>query len=234
MRALLSFCPPEVLDWNSIELHDVDGGARRSRLLPRRLLLCDLCRGRSAPAAALSRSSRTARTARGSTIGGTGLGISAHCAASGGGARTMPASPPADDAARLRPASRPAGPDRGLARRRDRRALRRLLQRHPRDDGRHAGSGRAIAGYLGFQAKAATLVERHLRGDICPTASYLSTCKGTFETLRQTRSMSAQPPRQLCRRFAHLGDEALAVRLVQAMLRRHHADRRDAAAGGSR
>ena len=110
-----------------------DGGARRSRLLPGGLLLCDLCRGRPAPAAALPRFARTQGPAR--------LDDRRHRAwhlgalpRPGSSARLCALLSPSPNAA-------PSPPHHGQPARieawRMRRSmpLRRLLSRHARDDG---------------------------------------------------------------------------------------------------
>jgi multiple sugar transport system substrate-binding protein len=80
IRALLSFCPPQVLDWNSIKLHEMMVAEDHFVYCPavycyatyaeadqrRPLRFADLP-GASGP------------SPKGSTIGGTGLAISAHC-----------------------------------------------------------------------------------------------------------------------------------------------------------
>src|SRR6185503_394860 len=79
LRELVSLCPDHVLDWNSIALHDVMAARDDLVFCPavycyatyaeadqRRPLRFHDFPGPSGP--------------RGSTIGGTGLGISAHCA----------------------------------------------------------------------------------------------------------------------------------------------------------
>ncbi|HVR67996.1 MAG TPA: extracellular solute-binding protein [Verrucomicrobiae bacterium] len=164
MRALLSFCPKEALDWSSIDLHDVMVGRDD-------LVFCPAVYCYATYAEADQR-----RTLRfhdfpgprgpgGSTIGGTGLGISAHCA-----------HPEAAMAFARYAAS--AETQRGFAQHHGQPA-RIEAWRDGEIDARFGGCYSAtlrtmeqcwirprFAGYLGFQAKAGTLIERHLRGDI--------------------------------------------------------------------
>jgi multiple sugar transport system substrate-binding protein len=164
MRALLSLCPREALDWNSIELHDV-------MVARDDLVFCPAVYCYATYAEADQR-----RPLRfhdfpgphgplGSTIGGTGLGLSAHCKnpeAVLTYAR-FAASAATQSAFALhhgQPARKEAWTDAAI-------------------DARFAGcysSTRAtmdgcwirprFAGYLGFQAKAGPLIEQHLRGGI--------------------------------------------------------------------
>ena len=79
MRALLSFCPKEALDWNSIDLHDV-------MVARDDLVFCPAVYCYATYAEVDQRQTLRfhdfpgPRGPGGSTIGGTGLGISAHCA----------------------------------------------------------------------------------------------------------------------------------------------------------
>ncbi len=164
MRALLSLCPGEALGWNSIELHEfmvarddlvfcpaVYCYATYAQADQRRPLRFHDFPGPNGPA--------------GSTIGGTGLGISAHCAnpeAALTYAR-FAASVAAQRAFALhhgQPARIEAWTDATI-------------------DARFGGCFRAtlptmqacwirprFAGYLGFQAKAGDLIEQHLRGGV--------------------------------------------------------------------
>lgn len=78
MRALLAFCPPESLDWNSIELHDVM--AARDDLVFCPAVYCYATYAEADHAHPLRfHDFPGPQGHRGSTIGGTGLGISAHC-----------------------------------------------------------------------------------------------------------------------------------------------------------
>ena len=167
MRALLALCPPEALDWNSIELHDAM--ASREDLVFCPAVYCyatyaesDLLHplrfhdlpGPGGPA--------------GSTIGGTGLGVSAHGSAPEAAlayARFVATA----EVQRLfalnhgQPARRETWAD-------------------PEIDARFGGCYSAtlrtmeqcwirprFKGYLGFQAKAGNLIEQHLRRAISET-----------------------------------------------------------------
>ena len=78
MRELLEFCPPESLDWNSIELHDVM--AARDDLVFCPAVYCYATYAEADHAHPLRFHDFPGPNGpRGSTIGGTGLGISAHC-----------------------------------------------------------------------------------------------------------------------------------------------------------
>jgi multiple sugar transport system substrate-binding protein len=164
MRALLVLCPREVLDWNSIELHDAMVARDDLAFCPavycyatyaeadqRRPLRFHDFPGPHGP--------------RGSTIGGTGLGISAHCAnpeAALTYARfaAAAATQRAFAAHHGQPARIEAWRDSTL---------------DVRFGGCYGATQRTMeqcwirprfAGYLGFQAKAGPLIERHLRGEI--------------------------------------------------------------------
>jgi multiple sugar transport system substrate-binding protein len=164
MRALLSLCPAEALDWNSIELHDVMVARDDLAFCPavycyatyaeadqRRPLCFHDFPGPRGPA--------------GSTIGGTGLGISAHCA-NPEAALTY---------ARFAAA---AATQRAFALHHGQPA-RIEAWTDPAIDARFGGCYGAtlktmeqcwirprFAGYLKFQAAAGTLIEQHLRGAI--------------------------------------------------------------------
>jgi multiple sugar transport system substrate-binding protein len=164
MLALLALCPHEALDWNSIELHD-------AMVARDDLIFCPAVYCYATYAEADQRRPLRfhdfpgPRGPQGSTIGGTGLGISAHCAnpeAALAYAR-FAASAPAQRTFALhhgQPARVDAWQDADI-------------------NARFGGCYRAtfktmeqswirprFAGYLGFQAKAGQMIERHLRGDI--------------------------------------------------------------------
>ncbi len=164
MRALLSLCPREALDWNSIELHDV-------MVARDDLVFCPAVYCYATYAEADQRRPLRfhdfpgPRGPRGSTIGGTGLGLSAHCAhpeAALTYAR-FAASAAAQAAFALhhgQPARIDAWRNVGI---------------NARFNGCYGDTLRTIegcwirprfAGYLGFQAKAGPLIEQHLRGEI--------------------------------------------------------------------
>ncbi len=164
MRALLSLCPAQALDWNSIELHDV-------MVARDDLVFCPAVYCYATYAEADQRRPLRfhdfpgPRGPGGSTIGGTGLGVSAHCAhpeAAMAYAR-FAASAETQRAFALhhgQPARIEAWRDAAL---------------DARFGGCYGGTLRTLeqcwirprfAGYLGFQAKAGPLIERHLRGEI--------------------------------------------------------------------
>lgn len=164
MRALLDLGPPEVLDWNSIELHD-------AMVARDDLVFCPAVYCYATYAEADQRRPLRfhdfpgPRGPGGSTIGGTGLGISAH------GARPDAALLYAQFAAS-------AAAQRAFALHHGQPA-RQEAWSDPVIDARFGGCYGAtlhtmeqcwirprFAGYLGFQAQAGDLIERHLRGDI--------------------------------------------------------------------
>jgi multiple sugar transport system substrate-binding protein len=164
MRALLSLCPKEALDWNSIDLHDVM--VARDDLIFCPAVYCYATYAEADQRRALRFHDFPGPCGpRGSTIGGTGLGISAHCA-----------HPELAMAFARHAAS--AETQRGFAQHHGQPA-RIEAWRDGAIDARFGGCYSAtlrtmeqcwirprFAGYLGFQAKAGTLIERHLRGDI--------------------------------------------------------------------
>ena len=175
LRDLLALSPPECLDWNSIALHDQMAGRDD-------LLFCPAVYGFVTYAEA-----DRAKPLRfhdlpgpngpqGSTIGGTGLGISAHCAHPGAAlayARYLarPDTQRAFAAHHGQPAHVSAWEDRDI----DLRfggsfgATRRTIEAawvRPRHNG-----------YLRFQAEAGTLIEACLRGDMAEAALYDALCR---------------------------------------------------------
>lgn len=164
INALLSYCPPEALDWNSIELHDAM--ATRDDLV-----FCPAVYGYYTYAEAdqrrpLSFHDFAGPAGRaGSTIGGTGLALSARC------------TEPDAALAYLRFAAELAT-QRGFALHHGQPAHAAIW----RDSAIDAGFGGAFgataatfgpawvrprhAGYLGFQEVGGDLVEAHLRGTI--------------------------------------------------------------------
>jgi multiple sugar transport system substrate-binding protein len=164
MRALLALCPTQALDWNSIELHDAMAArddlafcpavycyATYAEADPRRPLRFHNFPGPHGPA--------------GSTIGGTGLGISAHCSnpeAALTYARFAASAAAQSEFARHH--GQPARIDAWQSKEIDARfggcygatmKTMELCWMRPR-----------FAGYLGFQAKAGPLIEQHLRGEV--------------------------------------------------------------------
>jgi multiple sugar transport system substrate-binding protein len=164
MRALLALSPAEALDWSSIALHDAM--AERDDLAFCPAVYCYATYAESDQRRPLRFHDFPGPTGpRGSTIGGTGLGISAHCAhpdAALAYAR-FAASEAAQRAFALhhgQPARREAWMDATI---------------DARFGGCYGATLRTIeqswirprfAGYLGFQAKGGDLIERHLRGTL--------------------------------------------------------------------
>jgi multiple sugar transport system substrate-binding protein len=168
MRQLLSFCPPEALDWNSIQLHEamVDRDD---------LVYCPAvyCYARYAeadirkPLRFFDLPGLAGPDPTGSTIGGTGIGLSAHCAEPEAALAYIrylgtSATQKAFAAHHGQPARVEVWEDRDI-------------------DARFGGCFSATratmdaawlrpryAGYLTFQAKGGELVEDHLRGGLSP------------------------------------------------------------------
>jgi len=166
MRRLLSLCPPDVLDWNSIALHDAM--VARDDLIYCPLVYCyatyaeiDMRR----PLQFFDLPGLRSRDPRGSTIGGAGIGVSARCTEQGTAMAYVryladTATQKAFAASHGQPAHIDSWED-------------------PAIDSRFAGCFRATRstieaawirprhpGYLRFQEKGGMLVERHLRGEI--------------------------------------------------------------------
>jgi multiple sugar transport system substrate-binding protein len=164
MRALLAFCPKEVLDWNSIELHD-------AMVARDDLIFCPAVYCYATYAEADQR--RPLRFhdlpgpggPQGSTIGGTGLGISVHC--ENPEAALAYACFAASTAAQATFAHHHGQPARIDAWQNS--------EINARFGGCYAATRRTMdgcwirprfAGYLGFQARASSLIEQHLRGNV--------------------------------------------------------------------
>jgi multiple sugar transport system substrate-binding protein len=164
MRDLLALCPPEVLDWNSIVLHDQM--AARSDLVFCPAVYCYATYAEADHLHPLRFHDFPGPLGpRGSTIGGTGLAVSA------GSARREAALDYARFAARLatqakfahhhgQPARRECWEDEAINARfggcyRDTRATMEQCWIRPRYDG-----------YLAFQEAAGDLIESHLRGGL--------------------------------------------------------------------
>ncbi len=175
LRDLLAFAPPECLDWNSIALHDQMAGRDD-------LVFCPAVYGFVTYAEAdRARPLRFhdlpgPNGAQGSTIGGTGLGISVHCPhpeAALAYARYLVQTDTqrAFAAHHGQPAHVSAWEDTAINRRfgDSFAATRRTIEAawvRPRHNG-----------YLRYQAEAGTLIERHLRGDLTETALYDALCR---------------------------------------------------------
>lgn len=178
LRELVALCPPEALDWNSIALHDV-------MVARDDLLFCPAVYCYATYAEADQRRPLRfhdfpgPRGCGGSTIGGTGLGISAHCR---------------HPEAALTYARFAARADTQTAFAVNHGQPARLeCWKDPAIDARFGGCyGNTLktieacwtrprfAGYLGFQAKAGDLIERHLRGAIA-AADLLDSLQRLFE-----------------------------------------------------
>lgn len=178
LRELLTLCPREALDWNSIALHDAMAGRDD-------LVFCPAVYCYATYAEADQRRPLRfhdfpgPRGAPGSTIGGTGLGISAYCAhpeAALTYARF--AATAAAQSAFARHHGQPA---------------RLECWRDPGINARFGGCyldtlrtmegcwiRPRFAGYLGFQAEAGELVEHHLRGEI-PEGGLIDRLQRAFE-----------------------------------------------------
>jgi len=162
MRALLALCPREALDWNSIELHDAMAARDDLVFCPAVYCFATYAEGDHAHPLRFH-DFPGPKGAAGSTIGGTGLGISAHCAhpeAAFTYARfaASVATQRAFAEHHGQPARIEAWRDPGL---------------DARFNGCYGATLRTIeqcwirprfAGYLAFQAEAGDLIEQHLRG----------------------------------------------------------------------
>jgi multiple sugar transport system substrate-binding protein len=166
MGQLLSFCPPEALDWNSIELHEAM--VARDDLVYCPAVYCYATYAEADIRKPLRFSDLPGLTSprpSGSTIGGTGIALSAHCAEPAAALAYIrylgtSATQKAFAAHHGQPAHVDAWDDREI-------------------DARFGGCFTATratmegawirpryAGYLTFQAKGGDLVEHHLRGDL--------------------------------------------------------------------
>jgi multiple sugar transport system substrate-binding protein len=164
IRALLAHCPKEALDWNSIELHDVM--VARDDLVTCPAVYCYATYAEGDQRKPLRFHDLAAPNGpAGSTIGGTGLGLSAH-RGNDAAKRAYAAFAAAPGVQRLfalhhgQPARREAWSDAEI----DTRfghcysatlATMEACWTRPR-----------FPGYLGFQAKGGDLIEQHLRGQI--------------------------------------------------------------------
>ena len=164
MRGLLEFCPPEVLDWNSIRLHDEMTG--RDDLLYCPAVYCYATYAEADQRRPLRFHDLPGPTGpTGSTIGGTGLAISAKCK------HRQAAFDYVRFAAEL-------STQRAFAEHHGQPA-RRELWLDDAVNARFGGSYRDTLatmegcwmrprynGYLAFQEKAGDLIEAHLRGNV--------------------------------------------------------------------
>jgi multiple sugar transport system substrate-binding protein len=179
LRELLALCPKEALDWNSIALHD-------AMVARDDLLFCPAVYCYATYAEADQRRPLRfhdfpgPRGCGGSTIGGTGLGISAHC-------RNPEAALTYARFAATATAQGAFPVNHGQPARAD---CWRDAAINARFGGCYNNTLRTMegcwirprfAGYLGFQAKAGDLIERHLRGEIIE-ADLLDRLQKLFET----------------------------------------------------
>jgi multiple sugar transport system substrate-binding protein len=167
LRELVALCPTDALDWNSIALYDAMG--TRDDLLFCPAVYCYATYAEADQRRPLRfHDFPGPRGCRGSTIGGTGLGISAHCRHPEAAlAYARFAATAATQAAFAINHGQPA---------------RLECWKDPAIDARFGGCyGNTLktmegcwirprfTGYLGFQAKAGDLIEQHLRGMIAET-----------------------------------------------------------------
>jgi multiple sugar transport system substrate-binding protein len=184
MRTLLACCPAEALDWNSIELHDAM--VARDDLVCCPAVYCYATYAEADVRAPLRFFDLPGPSgSRGSTLGGTGVGVSAHSRRPEAALAYVrflmePSTQRAFAAYHGQPARIEAWED-------------------PAIDARFGGCYGATratiesawirprhAGYLDFQARAGALVERHLRGDLAEDS--------LLEQLEQMHRASARQP----------------------------------------
>lgn len=166
LRRLLAFCPSEVLDWNSIALHDAMAGRDDLAFCPAVYVYATYAEADNRrPLGFFDLPGLASAEPSGSTVGGTGIGLSSHAREPAAAAAYLAylAAPETQKAFALhhgQPARKEAWDDREINR-------------------RFAGSFAAIratmdgawirpryCGYLAFQAQGGALVECHLRGDM--------------------------------------------------------------------
>jgi multiple sugar transport system substrate-binding protein len=180
MRSLLGFCPQEALDWNSIDLHDAM--VARDDLVFCPAVYCYATYAEAdirAPLRFFDMPGLERADPAGSTIGGTGVGISAHCAD--------------PDAARAYVAFLGETSTQRQFALHHGQPARASLWHDPELDTRfggcfsntratmeHAWTRPRYPGYLAFQAKAGDLIEEHLRGklDVAILLSELERLRG--------------------------------------------------------
>lgn len=166
LRGLLQYCPPEVLDWNSIRLHEVMVAEDHLAYCPAVYCYATYAQAdQPKPLRFADLPGHAGASPKGSTIGGTGLAISTACTAPE--AALAYAAFAAAAATQLefarhhgQPARIEAWNDAAI----------------DRDFGGCFAATRAslegswirprYPGYLGFQEHGGMLVERHLRGDL--------------------------------------------------------------------
>jgi multiple sugar transport system substrate-binding protein len=170
MRSLLAYCPDRVLDWNSIDLHDAM--VERDDLVCCPAVYCYATYAEADvrhPLRFFDLPGLAGPTPRGSTLGGAGIGLSAHS--------------PHTEAAKtylqflMEPATQRAfAAHHGQPARID---AWESLEIDARYGGCYSATRATIdaawirpryAGYLEFQAKGGPLVEYHLKGEIAESA----------------------------------------------------------------
>jgi multiple sugar transport system substrate-binding protein len=183
LRELVSLCPEQTLDWNSIDLHDVM--VARDDLVFCPAVYCYATYAEPDQRRPLRFHDLPGpRGYRGSTIGGTGLGISARCKSKEAAkayvrfAASLPA--------QLAFANNHGQPARSAVW--ENAAINERFgncYRATRDTIEQSWTRPRYAGYLDFQAKAGTLIEQHLRG-VLSEANLLE----TLETLHRQSGKS--------------------------------------------
>ncbi len=169
LRGLLKFCPPGVFDWNSIRLHDVMVAEDLFAYCPAVYCYATYAEtDQRRPLRFADLPGVVSALPTGSTIGGTGLAISASCKAPEAGlAYAAFAASPATQRQFARHHGQPA----------------RIEVWHDAEIDRiHGGCFAATRatmegawvrprypGYLAFQKRGGLLIERHLRGDLGET-----------------------------------------------------------------
>jgi multiple sugar transport system substrate-binding protein len=178
IRALLAYCPGESLDWNSIELHEAM--AARDDLATCPAVYCYATYAESDRAKPLRFHDLPGPNGpKGSTIGGTGLGLSAYRGAGEAALAYARFAASAEVQRRFaehhgQPARRETWTDPAIDTRFGRcysatLATMEACWTRPR-----------FPGYLGFQAKAGDLIEQHLRGTM-DEATLLDRLQTEFE-----------------------------------------------------
>jgi len=184
IRALLAFCPQESLDWNSIELHDMM--VARDDLVTCPAVYCYATYAESDQRKPLRFHDMPGPNGpMGSTIGGTGLGLSAYRGA-GEAAFAYARFAASAEVQHLfaehhgQPARRETWTDLAI----DERFGRCYSATLATMEG--CWTRPRFPGYLGFQAKAGGLIEQHLRGAM-DEAVLLDRLQMAFEASGRTR-----------------------------------------------
>jgi multiple sugar transport system substrate-binding protein len=166
MRALLPFCPPQIFDWNSIRLHEMMVEQDLFAYCPAVYCYATYAEAdQRKPLRFADLPGLAAPSPRGSTIGGTGLAVSAHCKA--------------PDAALAYAAFAASAKAQMMFGHQHGQPARIETWSDAAIDQTYGGCFAAtrasmesswirprFAGYLGFQEQGGRLVESHLRGDL--------------------------------------------------------------------